>query len=473
MDEDHGGIEDYIWAPRYLALVRAAKEYKGRFPVHRIGASIAGPGALAFTPDCRYLATGGSNGVSLIDFLSGKRMRQLSWDGRLHGGVNSDVKDSQRVIRSVAFTLDGRALIAGDRKGNIYVWDMATGSLRWYKDGTKKGEGHGDTGWPLSGAVVAASPEGSLVASSGGDGFVRGWDVMTGEMRGEVELATAGRPYVPWRGAPTFTYPYDRGRCSIYDVHNVRSWFGVHSLAFSPDGRWIACGMGEFDDVVDPILAVDTREWTAMNVAEFPVRRVPDYARDDRRTHEMAFKTTCQIGFSADGRWLVTCGGEGARAYEVVVKMVCEGNRERERLRLAGGGIIGYDLRKELEEGWDAKKGGTGGAQGATFLGKTGIVAILHEGGLVEGIHIEDVAHACGGRLGRLEKPINPGGTVQLATNEIVESVVPLFVAASNPDDFNMGLDGSIAASADGRWLCVGSEHRGCIIIDLALSYTR
>jgi hypothetical protein len=438
LEEDDEGCPAH-----FLSLVRAARASKGRFPVRYIQGAAMGPTALAFSPDSRSIASGGAGGVSMFDDSSGIPVGGFWWDGRIKGDriqekkcLDYEFPDYMNYIMySVVFTPDGRTIVAGDRIGDVYAWDVATGALRWRKAGEKHGaggEGH------KSDTVVAASPGGKVVASSGRDGYVRTWDVETGGMVAEVDMASAGHPYVDVEN-PDKVYPYPYKGATLYGLPNVvREYFDVHALAFSPDGHWLACGMSFAADILDPVLAIDTRTWIACNVAEFPVRELPN--RDNPKIMESAYEATNHIGFSKDGRWLVTAGDEGARVYEVI-----EVGSDDRCMRMVGGTVIGYDWRKESTRGW------TPGTRGAAFLGGSSTVAILHERGVIEGIDVQGVLAARGG----LDKPGEPG------------DVQPAFVAFAGKREDN-SFDASLVASPDGRWLAVGSRFgTGFFTIDL------
>jgi WD40 repeat protein len=97
---------------------------------------------------------------------------------------------------SVAITSDGRRVVAGSHDNTIGVWDPGTGKRLTTLIG------HSAT--PYS---IAASPNKSVVASGGGDGSVRLWNIESG-----AELAR---------------------------FEHVGS---VWSVAFSPDGSMLASG---------------------------------------------------------------------------------------------------------------------------------------------------------------------------------------------------------------------------------------
>ena len=72
--------------------------------------------SVAFSPDGRSLASGGSNGaVRIWDLESGTSRRTL--EGHLAG------------VLSFAFSPDGRSLASGGSDGTVRIWDLESGIL--------------------------------------------------------------------------------------------------------------------------------------------------------------------------------------------------------------------------------------------------------------------------------------------------------------------------------------------------------
>ncbi|MEX2680725.1 MAG: WD40 repeat domain-containing protein [Candidatus Sigynarchaeota archaeon] len=227
------------------------------------------------------------------------------WWNRPKGYNYSNERERRRweyIMHSVVFTPDGLSIIAGDCEGNVFCWDFVTGALRWRKIGDAPQQGHGRYG------VVDVSPDGKLVASSGADGHVRTWDVATGVLIADIDL----------------------GVIYNFTLTNVENIFDVHALAFSPDGTWIACGMGEHEHSIDPILGVDTHTWSVFRVGEFLNKR---------------YSAVHRIIFSPDGRRLVTCAEDGIRVY-----LVSESSDKLGQKRLHGGERrLGYFFQDGVE----------------------------------------------------------------------------------------------------------------------------
>ena len=140
---------------------------------------------LQFSPGGHLLAVASDMGVQLLNL----RTREVvaRWT-------------QTETVASIAFSLEGDLLAAGNHDGTVRLWDVSTRTL------VALLTGH-------SGNVrsVVFSPVGGLLATASTDGAVRLWDLPSGRQRGELQ---------PGLGP-------------------------LYTLAFSPDGNLLAIGGSE------------------------------------------------------------------------------------------------------------------------------------------------------------------------------------------------------------------------------------
>ena len=152
--------------------------------LRRLAVELPSIGAVAFSPISDTLAVNGDGKIVIIlDAATGEVLHKLE------GHVNTIM------WRGVAFSRDGKTLASGDIAGDVRVWSVESGKQLQQL-------GHQSVLW-----AVGFGADGMLATSGFGDG-IRFWDAQTGKQLRHL------------RGLPG----------------------DVDSLAFSPDGKTLACG---------------------------------------------------------------------------------------------------------------------------------------------------------------------------------------------------------------------------------------
>lgn len=227
----------------------------------RVGSGLAGPGApagrMAFSPDGSVLAVPGFDGDTVLWNVGSGQVAARLRDGH-RGHVYTEGWSGEgalplwrEAVYAAAWSPDGRLVATGGRDGRVVIWDAATGAIsgpplrasagdggaelypgavnnvtfsadgRWLA-ASVGATGHGEVVvWSLPlrtlehrltadtrrAFTAAFAPDSKTLASGGGDGKIRFWDVETGEPLSSL---------LEGHGAP------------------------VQNSAFSPDGQMLA-----------------------------------------------------------------------------------------------------------------------------------------------------------------------------------------------------------------------------------------
>jgi WD40 repeat protein len=182
-------------------------------------------GGMAFSPDGRLMAFSGGvdKTVKVWDVIKGEEVATL--------------KGHSSLVCSVAFSPDGRFVVAGGSDPNIKVWEWAARC----EPMTLRGHDKGIIG------CVAFSPDGKRIVSSGQeDQMVKVWDATTGtELMTLKHADSAISAVFSPDGRRIISGSHDR-TVRVWDAETgaelltLRAGFSVLDVSFSPDGKTIA-----------------------------------------------------------------------------------------------------------------------------------------------------------------------------------------------------------------------------------------
>ncbi|MEI6286701.1 MAG: RING finger protein [Bacillota bacterium] len=226
----------------------------------------------AVSRDGALIAVGQANGsIKIIDADSGEIVETLTGHSEL--------------VRSVAFSEDGKRLVSGSDDKTVKVWNLATGK-------SKDLSGH--KGWVKS---VAFSPDGKVVASGSFDSTVKIWNAETGEEEHNLTghdawvrdvkfspdgktLATCGddKQIKIWNVAT--------GECEKTLTGHER-W--VNDVQFSEDGKKLISSGG---DGAEKVWDIDTEKCLNTIQEQNDLRNSMIYAADGKMFAE---KATCEF----------------------------------------------------------------------------------------------------------------------------------------------------------------------------------
>jgi WD40 repeat protein len=203
--------------------------------------------SVAYSPDGRYLASGGGTLLTQGEEQSVDIIK--IWDLERRKELFPITVNSRHIVNSVAYSPDGRYLASGSADKTIKIWDTKTGT-----------ELSTLTGHSEAVNSVAYSPDGRYLASASSDETIKIWDV-----KNNKELNTFIYNYskriigvgylIRIAYSPNGRYlasGYSNGTIQLWDVktgnkvHTLTGHSGwVFSVAYSPDGRYLASGNGD------------------------------------------------------------------------------------------------------------------------------------------------------------------------------------------------------------------------------------
>ncbi|MEW6615674.1 MAG: caspase family protein [Thermodesulfobacteriota bacterium] len=273
-----------------------------------------------FSPDMKYVLSGGREGIKLWDIETGKEIiRQfvgsgiaVSPDGKYvlsllfktlklwDIGTGKEIWTSVELpnyIQSIAFSPDSKYALSGDQGGAVKLWDISTGrEIRTFT-------GH----LPLV-ASVAFSPDGRYALSgSMNDRAIKIWDVEAGK-----EIKNLGRQV-----------------------------YGVSSISFSKDGRYVLAGNGTNLCLWDVLSGIKIRTFSGHQETVYSAALSPDdrYAASggedktlklwdvstgtEKKTLMGHTDRILSVAFSPDGRYVLSGGPDNTlRLWEVATGKV-------------------------------------------------------------------------------------------------------------------------------------------------------
>jgi len=180
-------------------------------PIYMFSGHLNAVTSVAFSPDGKILASGSCGKKDENNLCIQGEI--ILWDARTGQSIRK-LNELTDIVRSVAFSPDGKILASGSDDGMIILWDVKTGESvgRQQIVYTHHMFGFDED---VSSAVlsVAFSPDGNTLASGDYDNNVTLWDVQTSELSHKLTM----------------------GRHS--DI--------VRTLTFSPDGKTLASGSAD------------------------------------------------------------------------------------------------------------------------------------------------------------------------------------------------------------------------------------
>lgn len=287
--------------PTSPPMVRIVRRFKPK----------TGATAVAWSPDGKRLAT-----------LGGLQQRITMWDRRT-GDLLWEAVDGGGGGQALAFSNDGRLLLAPagtarfeSRPATLTLWDAATGSVSGSVPGPFPNEGPVanfgrkialDRHDGLMVVIAAQHPGRPVGIYAMADWTLKGKALVE---RDTPEVIALGRDGALAIGTA-------RGKIALFDARTqtIRRVIDVRrpidSLAFSPDGKYVACGLA---DVPEPIKVWNTADGALVRsyAGEFSVVHDLAWSPDGRYIASASFDATVRLWpFTGDGEGQVVASFKG------------------------------------------------------------------------------------------------------------------------------------------------------------------
>ncbi len=237
-----GWIECVAFSPDYQTVVSGSQDQTVRIwhlpaggQLHPRVANKQRIRGASLSPDGKWFATGGRDGVRIWEAKTG---RSLS------------VTYPPKSVDCVAFSPDGRSLVSGSGEHGIRLWELKEWNDRVFLKEPRRLQGYN-----VPAVDVAFSPDGTRLVSGGGDSdrTVRLWDVAsrkeirqwtTGPDSAEdVAFSSDGRRVAALCGDDALRIWNTETGHLVQQIDKDRLTFrGAHCIAFSPDSRTLVTG---------------------------------------------------------------------------------------------------------------------------------------------------------------------------------------------------------------------------------------
>jgi WD40 repeat protein len=224
--EGHGkSVNSIAFAPDGKRLATSSTDGTVRvwtFPEGKAAGVLEGQVAAAFAPDGKRLATVSAKATASI------------WDAATLAPVAASKKLGKRCL-AVEFSGDGKALYVGG-EGPIHRIDPGTGEVSGALDGHA-----------IIVAALRRSPDGTTLASTGGDLALRFWSLRDGKETRKALLPGPGVMQLAWAPDGKSIAASIDGAIVLVDASTAKVTVrvdvklkGVYGVAISPDGRLLA-----------------------------------------------------------------------------------------------------------------------------------------------------------------------------------------------------------------------------------------